>query len=74
MAPAVVDALERLRAYLTDRADASCEPGDDRYRGNEESGLLADVAIIEKALKGPAAAEKEFDSMMHIRPDTPKNV
>lgn len=33
---------KRLEALLRDRADASCEPGDTRYRGNAEMQVLTD--------------------------------
>lgn len=40
------DALERIREYFDPRQDASCEPGDDRYRGNEAMDRLADVEEV----------------------------
>lgn len=43
--------LERVRGYLASRADASCEPGEDRYHANEEMSLLNDVETLEASLK-----------------------
>jgi hypothetical protein len=41
------DALENIIDYFEDRADASCEPGDDRFRGNKEMSLLADAEEVQ---------------------------
>jgi hypothetical protein len=38
--------LERLRAYFADRSDASMEPGDTHFHGNEEMALLGDVEAV----------------------------
>lgn len=44
------ESLERIREYFEQRQDASREPGDDRYRGNETMDRLRDVQEVERAL------------------------
>jgi hypothetical protein len=35
--------IEELLEYFEDRADASMEPGEDRFHGNKEMALLQEV-------------------------------
>lgn len=40
--------IEELLEYFEDRADASMEPGEDRFHGNKEMSLLQEVQKLEK--------------------------
>lgn len=61
--------LTELHDYMANRADASCEPGDDRYRGNAEMGFMSRLGDALLMPDSTGYAEQQLDVLKELRAD-----